>query len=62
MPVLKCTNGKYRIGTGPCVFDTKEKAKKAYRGYLWKKHGVKASEQEGIDIPNNLGEEIKDEG
>ena len=61
MPVLKCLNGKYRIGTGPCVFDSKEKAQKAYRAYLWKKHGAKASEKEGVDIPNDLGLEQNDE-
>ena len=54
MPVLKCPNGKFRIGTGPCVFDTKEKAQKAYRGYLWKKYGTKASAMEEIDVPSDL--------
>ena len=34
MPVLKCKNGKYRIGTGACVFETKEKAEKAYKAIL----------------------------
>lgn len=38
MPVLKCSNGKYRIGTGPCIYPTKEKADAAYQGYLAKKH------------------------
>ena len=60
MPVRKCDGNKWRIGTGPCVFDTEEKAQKSYRAYLWKKYGTKASEKEGIDIPNNLGEQ-KDE-
>lgn len=30
MPVIKCTNGKYRIGSGACVFDTEEKAQKVW--------------------------------
>lgn len=34
MPVLKCKNGKYRIGTGACVYETKEKAEKAYKAIL----------------------------
>lgn len=34
MPVHKCSNGKYRIGTGNCIYDSKEKAEKAYKGYL----------------------------
>jgi hypothetical protein len=33
MPVRKCANGKYRIGSGPCIYDSKAKAEKAYRGY-----------------------------
>ena len=54
MPVIKCPTGKYRIGTGPCVFDTKQLALKAYRGYLWRKYGTKASQKEWIDVPNNI--------
>ena len=34
MPVLKCPDGKYRIGHGKCIYDSKEKAERAYRGYL----------------------------
>ncbi len=34
MPVLKCKNGKWRIGTGACVYETKEKAEKAYKAIL----------------------------
>ena len=34
MPVKECPNGKYRIGEGKCVFETKEKAESAYKGYL----------------------------
>ncbi len=26
MPVIKCSNGKFRIGSGQCIYDTKEKA------------------------------------
>lgn len=37
MPVIKCSNNKYRIGSGPCVYETKEKADKAYKAYLAKK-------------------------
>lgn len=33
MPVLKCSNGKFRIGTGPCIYTTKAKAEKAYAAY-----------------------------
>lgn len=34
MPVFKCNNGKYRIGTGDCIYDSKEKATRAYQGYI----------------------------
>ena len=38
MPVHKCSNGKYRIGKGPCIYPTKTKADKAYAGYLASKY------------------------
>ena len=38
IPVSKCPNGKFRIGSGKCMFDSKAKAEAAYRGYLAKKH------------------------
>jgi hypothetical protein len=30
MPVIKCSNGKYRIGSGACIFDTEEKAQSVW--------------------------------
>jgi hypothetical protein len=30
MPVIKCSNGKYRIGNGSCVYETEEKAQQAW--------------------------------
>jgi hypothetical protein len=30
MPVIKCSNGKYRIGNGSCVYQTEEKAQEAW--------------------------------
>ena len=38
MPVHKCSNGKWRIGNGPCMYKTKEKADRAYTAYLIAKH------------------------
>lgn len=38
MPVSKCSNGKWKIGTGKCMYDSKAKAEKAYKGYMAKKH------------------------
>jgi len=34
MPVHKCPNGKFKIGSGKCMYDSKEKAEKAYKGYM----------------------------
>ena len=35
MPIYKCSsNGKYRIGNGACIYDTKGKAEKVYRAIL----------------------------
>lgn len=45
MPVRKCSNGKYRIGEGPCVYKTKEKAQAAYAAYLAEKHDQKKKEK-----------------
>lgn len=30
MPVIKCSNGKFRIGTGACIYDTQEKAQRVW--------------------------------
>jgi len=37
MPVRKCPNGKWRIGSGKCMYKSKVKALRAYRAYLSKK-------------------------
>jgi len=34
MPIFKCSNGKYRIGTGACIYDTHEKAAKVWGAIL----------------------------
>lgn len=33
MPVYACSNGKYRIGGGPCMYKSKAKALRAYAAY-----------------------------
>lgn len=60
MPVSKCPNGKYRIGSGGCNFTSKAKAEAAYKAYLAKKHNSK-NEVESIkqEIDVDL-KEIKD--
>ena len=34
MPVSKCENGLYRIGSGECRYETKEKAEEVWRAIL----------------------------
>jgi len=34
MPVIKCSNGKYRIGSGACIYDTQDKAEKVWKAIL----------------------------
>jgi hypothetical protein len=34
MPIIKCSNGKFRIGTGSCIYDTHEKAAEVWAAIL----------------------------
>lgn len=34
MPVSKCENGLYRIGSGECRYETKEKAEEVWRAII----------------------------
>ena len=34
MPVTQCKNGKWKIGTGECQYDTKEKAMEVWKAIL----------------------------
>lgn len=49
MPVLKCSNGKYRIGSGDCVYRSKESAERAYRGYLGSKYAESRAPRSAIE-------------
>lgn len=40
MPVKK-KGKKWAIGSGKAMYDSKAKAERAYRGYLYSKHGKK---------------------
>lgn len=37
MPVKRAANGKWKIGNGPAMYRSKEKAERAYRAYKAKK-------------------------
>lgn len=39
MPVTKCSNGKWRIGTGPCMYRTKKSAEAGQRAAHMRKKG-----------------------
>jgi hypothetical protein len=41
MPVYKCSNGKWRVGSGRCMYKTRAAAMKAYNAYLAKKYDKK---------------------
>jgi len=49
MPVSKCPNGKYKIGSGKCMYDSKAKAEKAYKAYLAQKHMKGAKHETDYD-------------
>jgi hypothetical protein len=52
MPVLRCSNKKYKIGSGKCIYSSKAKAESAYRGYLGTKYGKLL--KGGIDMDPKL--------
>ena len=54
MPVLSCGNGKYRIGTGPCMYTSKESAERAYRGYLGSKSEANIDHLHAQNIGDSL--------
>jgi len=59
MPVIKCPDGKYRIGTGPCMYEKKEDADRAYKAYLAKKHTESEGLQEEGFIEIDEGGELR---
>lgn len=61
MPVHKCSNEKYRIGSGECIYNSKAKAESAYKAYLVKKHkGEITLELEGLKGMNLELNKIKE--
>lgn len=48
MPVIKCSNGKYRIGSGGCIYDTEEKANKVWAAIL--ASGAYAADENKVSI------------
>lgn len=55
MPVRKCSNGKYRIGSGQCMYKSHASAERAYKGYLGSKYMNKVDEKM---TDKNLNEKV----
>lgn len=56
MPLRKCSNGKYRIGNGDCIYKSKASAERAYAGYRAAKYAE--SVEAGQDM-RSLFDELK---
>lgn len=41
MPCVKCSNGKWKLGTSQCMYESKESCERAYAAYRAKKHSSK---------------------
>jgi hypothetical protein len=57
MPVIKCSNGKYRIGSGACIYDTEEKATKVWQAILASGAYVADENKVSIDFDDTLDTE-----
>ena len=52
MPVTRCSNGRWKIGQGGCVYDTEEKAMKVWKAIL--ASGAYAAEKVSYDYDDVL--------
>ena len=65
MPVTQCENGKWKVGSGECIYTSRENAVEAYRAYL-AQEGEKESENNNAKSKNmiynykSFGLEVKD--
>ena len=62
MPVRKCANGKWRIGSGDCMYKSKASAERAYKAYLAKKYSERKDMHEKLLHVLNELEEMLDTG
>ena len=53
MPIYACSNGKYRIGEGECIYTSRENAESAYRAYL-AEEGKNESENDNAKSKNMI--------
>lgn len=54
MPVIECSNGKWRIGSGECIYDTKEKAIEVYQAILAGGEFIVDSKKVSFDFDDTL--------
>lgn len=54
MPIFKCSNGKYRIGKGDCIYDTKEKATEVWQAIIASGEYALAAEKVSFDFDDTL--------
>lgn len=62
MPVIKCANGKWRVGQGQCIYETKEKATEVYQAIIaqgnYSAEGNKVSFDYDETISTKRGQEL----
>lgn len=54
MPIFKCSNGKYRIGKGDCIYDTKAKATEVWQAIIASGEYAMAAEKVSFDFDDTL--------
>lgn len=54
MPVIKCSNDKWRIGNGECIYDSEEKAIEVYQAILAGGGFVADSKKVSFDFDDTL--------
>lgn len=54
MPVIKCSNGKYRIGNGACIYETEKKAIEVWQAILASGEYAADSNKVSFDFDDTL--------
>ena len=54
MPIIQCSNGKWRVGAGDCIYDTKEKATEVYIAIISKGEYAKEANKVSFDFDDTL--------
>jgi len=54
MPVIQCSNGKWRVGIGQCIYDTKEKATEVYVAIISKGEYAAEANKVSFDFDDTL--------